>query len=141
MNKITITGNLTKDPERGVTPGGVNWTRFTVAVRRRHKKGDIDTDFVRVTAWRALGDTCAQYLAKGRKVLVEGTPDVSAYQGHDGSLRASLDITAQEVEFLSPRAGGEAPPEAPPEAPENFTPAGGEETAAAAAAFGDDAPF
>lgn len=77
MNKYFIIGNLVRDPETGTTESGVNWCTFTVAARKkRPKEGEPDAEFVRVTAWRGLGDTCAKYLAKGRKVRVIGEPQV-----------------------------------------------------------------
>ena len=73
MNHYIIIGNLVRDPETGTTDGGINWCRFTVAARKkRAKEGQPDAEFVRVTAWRGLGDTCAKYLRKGRKVCVIG---------------------------------------------------------------------
>ena len=104
MNKLFIIGNLTRDPESGTTPSGVNYCNFTVAVNGR---GDDDAIFMRVTAWRALGDTCSKYLAKGRKVAVVGAVSASAYQGNDGQPRASLEINADSVEFLSARGNGD----------------------------------
>ena len=103
MNKLTIIGNLTADPELRTTPSGVSVCTFTVAVNRRSSKEDRQTDFFRVAAWRQLGETCSRYLAKGRKVCVVGEVSARAYEGKDGSLRASLEVNADEVEFLSPR--------------------------------------
>ena len=98
MNMYIITGNLTRDPETGTTDAGVNWCRFTVAVRRRHpKEGENDAEFVRVTAWRGLGDTCAKYLKKGRKVAVIGEPKAHAWIGQGGDARGQLELTADEV--------------------------------------------
>ncbi len=109
MNKQLIIGNLTRDPETGTTPQGIHYTRFTVAARKRyHKDGAPDAVFFRVTAWRALGETCARYLSKGRKVAVTGEVDVSAYLGSDGHAYATLEITADEVEFLSPKGESDA---------------------------------
>ena len=125
MNLQIIIGNLTRDPEKGTTPSGVNYCRFTVAVRKRHpRQGEPDADFIRVTAWRGLGDSCAQYLNKGKKVAVVGAPELSLYTGQDGKARGQIELTADEVEFLSPRtaqAGDAQEPPAPaPEA--NYTP-------------------
>lgn len=104
MNKQIIIGNLTRDPEAGTTAGGINYCRFTVAARKRyHRDGEPDAVFFRVTAWRALGDNCQKYLAKGRKVAVVGEVEVSAYRGSDGNAYATLELTADEVEFLSSR--------------------------------------
>ena len=104
MNKLTIIGNLTKDPEARVLTNGTNLTTFTVAVnRRRTQEGQTDADFFRVTAWRALGENCAKYLAKGRKVCVVGPVSISTYTGNDGKARANLEVTADDVEFLTPK--------------------------------------
>ena len=100
MNKLTIIGNLTKDPELRTTPQGINVCDFTVAVN--HRKGD-GSDFFRVTAWRGLAENCAKYLAKGRKVCVVGSVSCRTYQGNDGTTKASLEIMADDIEFLSPR--------------------------------------
>lgn len=106
MNKLIIIGNLTRDPENRTanTSGGqIPVCTFTVAVNRRG--GKDESDFFRVTAWRGLAETCGQYLAKGRKVYVSGPVSVRTYQASDGSTRASLEVNAEEVEFLSPRQG------------------------------------
>ena len=112
MNKHYIIGNLVRDVERGTTPNGVNYCRFTVAVRKRfHKEGEPDAEFVRVTAWRGLGDTCAKYLGKGKKVAVTGESTARGWS-HEGRTYAQIELTADDVEFLTPRGSGE---EAPPE--------------------------
>ena len=117
MNKLTIIGNLTRDPELRTTSAGINVCDFTVAVNRRVRRdaqnAQPEADFFRVSAWRQLGENCAKFLAKGRKVYVEGTINASAYTGQqDGKPHASLELTADNVEFLSSRsdAGAEAAP-------------------------------
>ena len=99
MNKIVIIGNLTGTPELRVTQSGVSVCQFTVAVNGRRK--DDGATFFRVTAWRALGENCHKYLDRGRKVMVCGAVSASAYTGRDGKPRASLEVTAEDVEFLS----------------------------------------
>ena len=92
---------------------------FTVAVsKRKTQDGQPDSDFFRVTAWRQLGENCAKYLAKGRKVCVIGPVSVSTYKGNDGAVRASMEVTAEDVEFLSPKgeSGSAAPQNAKEEA-------------------------
>ena len=86
MNKLTIIGNLTKDPELRTTQAGKNVCSFDVAVKRR--SGQEETDYFRVSAWNGLADTCARYLAKGRKVCVVGPVSVHTYE---------------DVEFLTPK--------------------------------------
>lgn len=118
MNRYTIIGNLTRDPETGTTEGGVNWCRFVVAARKRYaREGQPDAEFVQVTAWRGLGDTCAKYLRKGRKVAVVGEPRASAWITQEGKARAQIEMNADEVEFLSSGQGGQSPTDgdAPPE--------------------------
>ena len=104
MNRITIIGNLTKDADSRITQSGHNVTSFTVAVnRRRRAEGQPDqADFFRVTVWDKLAEICKP-LTKGKKVAVVGAVSVSTYQAQDGSTRASLDVMANEVEFLSPK--------------------------------------
>lgn len=104
MNKLTIIGNLTKDPELRTTPQGISVCDFTVAVNRRHQtNGQPEADFFRVTTWRGLAENCAKYLAKSRKVCVIGPVSVRIYQTQSGETRASLEVTAEDVEFLSPK--------------------------------------
>ena len=115
MNKLTIIGNLTRDPELRTTQSGVNVCTFTVAVNRRRSanagEGQPEADFFRVTVWRQLGENCHKYLAKGRKVCVIGPVSVNTYTGNDGTTRASLEVTADDVEFLTPRGeAGESVP-------------------------------
>ena len=104
MNKLTITGNLTKDPELRTTQTGKDVCTFTVAVNRKKKiQGQPDADYFRVTAWEERGKICYQYLAKGKKVAVVGPVSVSVHQGNDGKTYANLEVIAEEVEFLSPK--------------------------------------
>ena len=129
MNKVVIIGNLTRDPELRTTTTGVNVCSFTVAVNRRNRGNQQgnqpEADFFRVTAWRQLGELCAKYLTKGRKVCVTGPVSARAYQGNDGTTRASLDVTADDVEFLSARNEGEAGGYSAPAAPADNTQSSG----------------
>lgn len=107
MNRLTIIGNLCQNPELRTTSQGISVCTFTVAVNRRNaKEGQPDADFFRVTAWRQLGENCGKFLAKGRKVAVVGMVSVSTYQANDGSTRAQMEVTADDVEFLSPKDQG-----------------------------------
>ena len=110
MNKLTIIGCLTRDPELRTTQSGVSVCTFSLAVnRRKTADGQPEADFFRVTAWRQLGENCAKYLAKGRKVCVIGPVSVSTFKGQDGATRASLEVTADDVEFLSPKEDAGTP--------------------------------
>lgn len=111
MNKCVVIGNLTRDPElrtANTTSGQVSVCNFSVAVNRR---GGKETDFFKVTAWRGLAENCSRYLSKGRKVCVVGPVSLNSYQASDGSTKASLEINAEEIEFLSP---SESKPESRP---------------------------
>lgn len=109
MNKIILIGNLTRDPELRTVNDGISVCDFTIAVNDRRgrsaqQNGGQDTaQFFRVTAWRQLGENCAKYLAKGRKVFVSGPLTARTYQANDGSTRVSLEVQAVDVEFLSSR--------------------------------------
>ena len=109
MNKLMIIGNLTRDPELRTTPSGVSVCTFTVAVNRRvsaqqRQNGQQpEADFFRVSAWRERGEVCAKYLSKGKKVAVVGAVSVHTYETQNGKQGASLEVVADDVEFLSPR--------------------------------------
>lgn len=120
MNKLTIIGNLTKDPELRTTQSGISVCSFTVAVNRRrvNEDGSRDADFFRVTAWRQLGENCAKWLIKGRKVAAVGPVSVSTYTGQDGRTYANLEVTADDVEFLGGNEAQGAPQSAPQSAPQ-----------------------
>ena len=100
MNKLVLTGNLTRSPELRSTPNGIPVCTFTIAVNGR--KSDDPTAYFRITVWRQLAEICNRYLTKGKKVFVSGPVSVSTYTAKDGTTRASLEVTADEVEFLSP---------------------------------------
>ena len=112
MNKLTIIGNLTKTPELRTTTGGINVCTFTVAVNRKKTASNQDpgVDYFRVTAWRALGENCAKFLEKGKKVCVIGAVSLNIYTTKDGKQGASLEVLADDIEFLSPRVS-DAPAE------------------------------
>lgn len=104
MNRLTIIGNLTGEPELRTTPSGKSVCNFSVAVNRRNKvEGQPDADFFRVSAWNQLGENCGKYLSKGRKVAVIGSVSIRTYETQNGKHGATMEVMAQEVEFLSPR--------------------------------------
>ena len=98
MNKIIIIGNATNTPELRTTGNGTSVTGFTVAVNRRFEK---TTDFFKVNAWRGLAEVCAKYIEKGSRVAVIGELQVRSYTSKDGTPRVSVEVSADEVEFLS----------------------------------------
>ena len=120
MNKLTIIGCLGKDPEVRTIPTGQTVCSFSVAVSSKHKGEDVTTWF-RVSAWEKLADVCARFLAKGRKVAVVGPVSVSTYESKDGGTRFSLDVRADDVEFLSPKEQSDAAEPAKKPVPDGFT--------------------
>ena len=103
MNKLIIIGNLTRDPELRTTPQGKNVCSLDVAVnRRRRVEGQPEADYFRVNAWNDLAVNCAKYLTKGRKVCVAGSVSLSKRE-KDGKFYASIEVYAEDVEFLSPK--------------------------------------
>ena len=104
MNRLFIIGNLSTDVEKHDTQNGKVVYTFTLAVNRRFAgaNGDKVTDFFRISAWGKLGESCAKYLCKGRKASVIGEIQPRLYDAKNGQQRMSLDVQADEVEFLSP---------------------------------------
>lgn len=117
MNKIILIGNLTRDPESRTTPSGHTVCNFDIAVNER-RGGQDNTLYFRIAAWDKTGESCQRYLSKGRKVFVAGPLSYRTYQANDGTTRVSLEVNANDVEFLSSRnddmAGGYAPAPAAP---------------------------
>ena len=104
MNQLTIIGNLTRDPETRQVAGDKSVCTMNVAVNRRFKSDNQpDADFFRVSVWGKLGENCQKYLEKGRKVGIIGQVSSHAYAGKDGTPKASLEVFASEVEFLTGR--------------------------------------
>ena len=114
---LILVGNLGKDPEMRYTPSGQPVTSFSVATSRQYTNnaGETikETVWFRVTTWGKQAEVCNQYLKKGSKVLVEGrlTPDGATggprvWTAQDGTPRASFEVTANTVRFLSSRGEG-----------------------------------
>ncbi len=112
---IIIAGNVGRDPEMRYTPSGQAVTSFSVATNRQYTSNNgetvKETIWFRVSAWGKTGEICNQYLKKGSKVLVEGrltadsaTGGPRVWTGQDGSPRASFEVSAQTVRFLSSRS-------------------------------------
>ena len=104
-----IIGHVGRDPEMRYTPlQGVAVCDFSVAVSRRWTDSagaqQERTTWFKVSAWRALAETCNEYVRKGMQIMVSGEIDASAYAAKDGKPRASLELTARDVQFLGRRA-------------------------------------
>lgn len=108
MNKVILIGNLTKDPEVNVTSNDLVNCRFSIAVKRSYANGGKkETDFFTIVCWRGLAENCGKYLRKGSRVGISGAIQNKNYEGSDGVKRYSVEIVADEVQFLTTKAEGE----------------------------------
>src|SRR5688572_5225102 len=106
FEQTIIIGNVGRDPELRYTQGGVPVVDFSVAVTTRWKDTNSNeqkekTNWYRITAWRGLAEVCGKFGKKGMSVMVTGTVSASSYMGQDGQPRASLDLTARDIQFLT----------------------------------------
>lgn len=110
INKATLLGRLTRDPQSVTFEGGKTRCNFTIAVDRpRTKDGEDKADFISIVTWDKLAENCAKYLAKGNQVAVCGSIQTGSYE-KDGIKRQTFDIRADQVEFLTkPSADSSAP--------------------------------
>ncbi len=111
INRVVLTGNLTRDPELRTTPSGTSVCSLRLAcnTRRRDASGEwVDKpNYFDVTVWGAQGENCASYLAKGRPVAVDGRLEWREWEDQQGNKRQAVDIIADSVQFLGSREGGE----------------------------------
>jgi single-strand DNA-binding protein len=111
INRVVLTGNLTRDPELNATSTGTSVCKLRLAVntRRRDASGEwVDKpNYFDITVWGAQGENCAQYLSKGRPVAVDGRLEWREWEDKDGHKRQAIDVIADSVQFLGSRDGGE----------------------------------
>lgn len=104
LNKILVTGILTQDVELRFTPDGTKTANLRVAIHRKYKTktGEIkaETEFVTAVVWKILAETCAKYLKKGSKVLVEGRLRTRDYVDKNQQKRNITEIQAEDIHFL-----------------------------------------
>jgi single-strand DNA-binding protein len=147
INRVVLVGNLTRDPELRHTPSGTAVCSLRLAVNTRRKDGATGewTDkpnYFDVTVWGNQGESCAQYLSKGRPVGIDGRLDWREWEAQDGTKRQAVEIIAESVQFLGGRddnsggGGGGG---------NQFVPAGAGASTSTDADFGggadDDIPF
>jgi single-strand DNA-binding protein len=149
INRVTITGNLTKDPELRNTPSGTSVCKLRVAVnsRRKDSSGEwVDKpNYFDVTVWGAQGENCANYLYKGRPVAVDGRLDWREWEAQDGSKRQNVEIIAESVQFLGARddnpGGGQNGIQSRSDVPADTSDFEGEKAGVASGGADDDIPF
>lgn len=114
INKVCITGNLTRDPELRETASGFQILSFGVAVNDRRKNQQTGqwedyANFVDCTMFGNRAESVSRFLAKGAKVAIEGKLRWSQWQSQDGSKRSKLEVVVDEIEFMTSRDGGQQP--------------------------------
>ena len=147
INRVVLVGNLTRDPELRHTPSGtaVCNLRLAVNTRRKDETGQwVDKpNYFDITVWGAQGENCAQYLAKGRPVGVDGRLEWREWEAQDGSKRQAVEVIADTVQFLGGR--DDAGPGSGGGGGNQFVPAGATASSADADFGGggsdDDIPF
>ena len=112
INRVVLVGNLTRDPELRHTRSGTAVCGLRLAVNSRRKDPSTGEwgekpNYFDVTVWGNQGESCAQYLSKGRPVAVDGRLDWREYEAKDGSKRQAIEIIADSVQFLGGRGDGE----------------------------------
>lgn len=107
-NRIILVGRLVADPELRQTQQGVPVTSFRIAVDRpRGRDGEKQTDFFGVSIWRQRAERAAEFLQKGRLVLISGRVQIREYTDRDNNKRTAVDVVADDFQMLDSRPGGE----------------------------------
>src|SRR5690348_13631242 len=113
INRVVLTGNLTRDPELRSLPSGMSVCSLRIASNSRRKENGEWVDkpnYFSVTVWGAQGENAARFLAKGRPVALDGRLEWREWEAQDGTKRQATDIIADSVQFLGSRdeasAGG-----------------------------------
>lgn len=142
LNRVTVAGNLTRDPETKFLANSKAVASFGLAINRRWKDNDgqpkEETTFVDIEAWGRTAELCGQYLAKGRNVYIEGRLKLESWDDRNtGQKRSKLKIVADAVQFIGGKSDGESAG-APAQASTSAAPR--RPAAAPAQPAGDDEP-
>jgi single-strand DNA-binding protein len=138
FNKVILLGNLTRDPELRYTPQGSAVCEFALALNYQYTNKQTgqkveEVSFIDIVAWGKTGEICAEYLKKGRQVMVEGRLKQDRWEAQDGKKMSKVRVTAENVQFVGSRPAGEGGGAAPggkgggAPAPEDGPPPGQEE--------------
>jgi single-strand DNA-binding protein len=151
INRVILTGNLTRDPELRSLPSGMSVCSLRIASNTRRKNGSTGEwedkpNFFDITVWGAQGENCSRFLSKGRPVAIDGRLEWREWTAQDGAKRQSVEVVADVVQFLGGReegtgggggGGGFTPRSDVPVDDRDFQPAG----AGAGSQDNDDIPF
>ena len=115
LNKIMLIGNVGSDPEMRYSPNGKAVTSFRMATNYRYAGSDgerrEETEWFRVSVWGRQAESCNQFLSKGKRIYVEGRLRSRSWEGQDGQMRTSLEVSANRVIFLDRVAPASLPEE------------------------------
>ncbi len=110
FNKVILIGNLTREPEMRVTPGGLSICKFGLAVNRvfTDKEGNKreETTFVDIDSFGKQAEVISKYMAKGRPIMVEGRLKLDQWESNTGEKRSKLGVVLEQFQFLGGRDGG-----------------------------------
>ena len=146
INRVNISGNLTRDPELRSTPGGTQVLTFGVAVndrRRNQQSGEWEDvpNFIDCVVFGARAQALSRFLSKGAKVAIEGKLRYSSWEAKGGGKRSKLEVVVDEVEFMSQDGGQGATYQQPAPQPEQSFTAEPATSTPAAAVYNEDIPF
>jgi single-strand DNA-binding protein len=151
INRVVLTGNLTRDPELRSLPSGMSVCSLRIASNTRRKdqatgEWQDKPNYFDVTVWGAQGENCSRFLSKGRPVAIDGRLEWREWQAQDGTKRQNVEIVADSVQFLGGRDEGQGggngftPQSDVPVDNRDFQPAGAPAGGGSAPAD-DDIPF
>jgi single-strand DNA-binding protein len=123
LNKVLLIGNLTRDPELRYIPSGSAVATFTIGVNRTWKtptgEKKEQASFIRIVAWGRTAEVCGEYLVKGSPVFIEGRLQSRDWQTQDGQKRNTVEVVADNVQFLKGGEKRSGPGGKPSPAPED----------------------
>lgn len=108
LNVVAIMGRLTADPELKTTQQGTCTTRFNIACDRSYSKGEKQTDFITITAWRQTAEFICKYFQKGSLIAIDGSIQTNQYKDKNGNNRTSFEVLAKNVNFAGAKNGENA---------------------------------
>ena len=100
LNKVILIGHMTANPELKLTPSGVGVCSFSIGVSRRYTKGEQQTDFITIVAWRQQAEFVSKYFKKGQAICVCGQLQTRTWTDNNGNKRYATEVIADEVSFV-----------------------------------------
>ena len=100
LNKVILIGHMTANPELKLTPSGVGVCSFSIGVSRRYTKGEQQTDFITIVAWRQQAEFVSKYFKKGQAICVCGQLQTRTWTDNNGNKRYATEVVADEVSFV-----------------------------------------